>query len=136
MTQEQAASHLGISRPTLIAIEKGKRAATPQDIVTLSGFDGVTADETVRSRNDVVSFQPHLRVAAQRLKIDEARIVDPIREFQRLVDDYKELEDLVGDPLPLNFPPLVVLKAGIDPRVAAEDVADRERRRLGLGDEP
>ena len=33
LTQAQAAIELGVSRPLLIAIEKGTRAATPEELV-------------------------------------------------------------------------------------------------------
>jgi len=136
VTQQDAALHLQVSRPTLIAIEKGDRAAKPEEIVSLAALYGVGVHEIVRERVDAMDFRPHLRSAAQRLAIEPAELEGAIREFQQLAEDYKELEDLAGDPLPRDYPPVVQLGSGIRPRVLAEAAADRERSRLGLGDEP
>ena len=40
MTQEAAAGHLGLSRPTFIAIEKGDRAAKRVEIIKLAALYG------------------------------------------------------------------------------------------------
>lgn len=136
ITQEQAAQHLSCSRPTLIAIEKGERAASPEEIASLSGFYGVSVHEIVRPRQDAVQFRPHLRAAAEGLRVDSSEMEDAIGEFQRLAQNYHELEEITKAPLQRNYPAIVDLKSGIDPRVLAEDIADRERRRLGIGDEP
>ena len=36
LTQEEAANHLGVSRPTFIAIEKGTRRPRPDELVKLA----------------------------------------------------------------------------------------------------
>jgi len=38
--QEDAAEHIGVSRPTFIALEKGERAAKPAEIINLAALYG------------------------------------------------------------------------------------------------
>ena len=49
ITQEVAAEHLGISRPTFIAIEKGERAAKDAEIVKLAALYGQPVHRFVRT---------------------------------------------------------------------------------------
>jgi DNA-binding XRE family transcriptional regulator len=48
--QSSAAAKLGLSRPTFIAIEKGRRKARPGEIIALAGFYGVQVCEIVGSQ--------------------------------------------------------------------------------------
>ncbi len=63
-TQAEAAKHLGCSRPTLIAIEKGERPAKPPEIVKLAAYYGRQVHEVVRPDAPMVALAPHLRSAA------------------------------------------------------------------------
>lgn len=136
-TQEEVAEFLGYSRPTYIAIEKGERPAKSDEIVKLAAFFGRSVHELVRPADPIVDLQPHLRAVAGKMKGgDEPALSNAIDEFQRLAEDYLELERLMNAPLRLNFPPEVTLNLRIDPAEFAEGEALRERRRLGLGDEP
>ena len=55
-----------------------------------------------------------------------------MEEYSR---NYYELEQLANAPLPQNYPNLYVID-DMNVEYAAEDVANRERNRLGLGDAP
>jgi len=136
-TQEEVAGFLGCSRPTYIAIEKGERPAKADEIIKLAGLFGRKVHDLVRPSEPVVDLQPHLRAVAEKLKGgDEEALKSAIDEFQRLAEDYRELERTVGAPLRLNYPPEVALNARLDPAELAEGEASRERLRLGLGDQP
>ena len=134
ITQEAAAEHLGMSRPTFIAIEKGTRCAASEEVVKLAALYGRGIHELVRVGPPPVDLEPHLRAV-----LDESRSSDEvhqaIRELQRFADDYRQLEQLVGAQPLADYPPEVTL-----PRTNlaefAEDVAIRERSRLHLGDQP
>ena len=79
LTQEEAAQHLGCSRPTLIAIEKGERPAKPAEIVKLAAFYGRQVHELVRAGEPVAAdLQPHLRAVAE---------PDPVRAADRSGDE-------------------------------------------------
>lgn len=136
-TQEEVASHLGCSRPTYIAIEKGDRAAKPEEIRTLALFLGRSVHELVRPGEPVIQLQPHLRAVAEKMKeSDQRELLIGIDELQRLAEDYRELEKLMDAPLRLNYPPEVNLSTRLDVTQLAESVAIQERQRLGLGDQP
>src|SRR5687768_2499307 len=68
VTQEEAADHLGCSRPTYIGIEKGERRAKPEEILKLAAFFGRRVHEIVRPGEPVADLQPHLRAQVARMK--------------------------------------------------------------------
>lgn len=136
ISQQQAARRLGCSRPTLIAIEKGTRAARPREVMDLAGFYGRNVHDIVRPGAPAVALAPHLRASLGKEVVD-GDIQAAIGEMQGLADDYRQLEELADLPQrPANLPP----PTGIPPNVAlgdfAADSARRERQRLGLGDQP
>ncbi len=136
-TQEEVADYLGYSRPTYIAIEKGDRLAKSEEIVKLAAFLGRKVNELVRPTEPVVDLQPHLRAAVEKRKgADETALHLAIDELQRLAEDYRDLEKLMAAPSRFNFPPEVTLTSRIDAAELAEGVAQQERLRLGLGDQP
>ena len=135
VTQEQTAKHLGCSRPTYIAIEKGTRPAKGDEIIGLAAYYGRTVNELVRPGEAVADLQPHLRAVAEKMRAG-SDLNEAITELQRFADDYRELERIMDAPLSLNYPPEERLCSRSDVRTLAEDVAVRERRRLGLGDQP
>jgi Zn-dependent peptidase ImmA (M78 family)/DNA-binding XRE family transcriptional regulator len=137
-TQEEVAAFLGYSRPTYIAIEKGDRVAKSDEIVKLASFFGRKVNELVRPTAPVVGLQTHLRAAvAEKVKgEDEPALNTAIEELQSLAEDYRDLEQLLNAPLGTNYPPEVTLNPLIDPAELADTVAQQERQRLGLGDQP
>lgn len=136
-TQEEVATFLACSRPTYIAIEKGERPVKSEEIVKLAAFLGRTVHDLVRPGEPVVDLQPHLRAVAEKMKsADTDALNKAIDELQRLAEDYRELERMMGAPPRFNHPPEVMLSARLDPVEFAEGEAQRERQRLGLGDQP
>ena len=138
-TQEEVAEFLGYSRPTYIAIEKGERTAKPDEIIKLASFFGRKVNELVRPGEPVTDLQPHLRAVADKMKTGDqfqARLNAAIDQLQALAEDYLELERLMGAPHRPSYPAEVVLNLKLDPTEQAEVVANQERNRLGLGDQP
>jgi Zn-dependent peptidase ImmA (M78 family)/DNA-binding XRE family transcriptional regulator len=136
VTQEQAAKHLGCSRPTLIAIEKGERRAKSDELVQLAAFYGRTLHELVRPGVETVPLEPHLRAVIDPTSKSADEIKTAITELERFAEDYRELERILkADPINAYPPEISLPKRGslID---FAEDVAMRERNRLGLGNQP
>ncbi len=138
VTQEQASTHLGRSRPTLIAIEKGERRARPDEIVKLAAFYGRSVHELVRPGVETVALEPHLRAVVDAGSASVEEINSAITELERFAEDYRELERVLDTKPVSAFPPEVSLpkpKRGslVD---FGEDVATRERDRLGLGSQP
>ena len=138
-TQEEVAEFLGYSRPTYIAIEKGERTAKPDEIIKLASFFGRKVNELVRPGEPVTDLQPHLRAVADKMKTGDqfqAHLDTAIDQLQALAEDYLELEKLMGSPHRPSYPAEVVLNLKLDPTEQAEVVANQERNRLGLGDQP
>ena len=136
-TQEEVASHLGLSRPTYIAIEKGDRELQPEEIKKIAIFLGRRIHELARPGEPVMDLQPHLRAVAEKMKgKDDPELLAGIDELQRLAEDYRDLEVHTKSPLRFNYPPEVNLASRIDVTQLAESIAIQERNRLGLGDQP
>lgn len=134
-TQEQAADALGVARTTMVAIEKGERRLSPEELIVLAKLYGRKVSTLLRPGVPVEDFSVQLRGALPPEAPIDAELLPRIREFERLCDDYLELERLLGAPLPRHDPPPYSLE-GMDPEPFAEDVANAERNRLGLGDAP
>lgn len=136
-TQEEVAAFLGFSRPTYIAIEKGERPAKSDEIVKLAAFLGRKVHDLVRPDEPIVDLQPHLRAVAEKMRSgDVEALTKAIDEFQRLAEDYRELERIMSAPPRFNYPPEITLNARLNPAEFADAQAQRERQRLGLGDQP
>jgi Zn-dependent peptidase ImmA (M78 family)/DNA-binding XRE family transcriptional regulator len=136
VTQEEAAKHLRCSRPTLIAIEKGERRAKPEEIVKLAAYYGRRVHEIVRPGVETVALEPHLRAVVDPASASAEEINTAITELERFAEDYCELERLL-DAKPVSaYPPEVSLPRRGSLSDFGEDVAARERERLGLGNQP
>jgi Zn-dependent peptidase ImmA (M78 family)/DNA-binding XRE family transcriptional regulator len=135
VTQEDAAKHIGCSRPTFIAIEKGTRLPKAEEIVKLASLYGRKVSDIVRPGEPMGDLQPHLRAVAQQMKENDAGITEAISALQKFAEDYHRLERLLNVPLRMNYPQEVQLGRG-NVHALAEDVATQERHRLGLGDQP
>lgn len=135
-TQEEVASHLGFSRPTYLAIEKGQRQAKPEEIYELALFLGRSVHELVRPGEPVVYLAPDLRALAEQKRLSDRELLAGIDELQRLAEDYLQLESLLKAPLKPNYPPEVSITPRIEMGQLAEAIAVHERQRLGLGDQP
>lgn len=134
-TQEEAATVLGISRPTYIAIEKGLRRVSPEELVKLAMFLRRPVAELVRPTKPV-TLEPHLRAVLDHSRPDSPELIAAIIEFERFAEDYRELERLLGTPLVSNPPPEIRLPSRGGLTEFAEDTVSRERNRLQLGEQP
>ncbi len=134
-TQQDAAERLGVARTTITAIEKGERRIQPTELMQLAAFYGRTVGELLRRGEPTEAFAVQLRATLPSGLPVDTEIAPFTWEFQRLCEDYLELERLCGAPLPRRYPPQYQIE-GVAPEAAAEDVASAERNRLGLGDGP
>jgi Zn-dependent peptidase ImmA (M78 family)/DNA-binding XRE family transcriptional regulator len=134
-TQQQAADHLGVARTTLTAIEKGERRIQPSELIRLAALYGRSVGELLRRGEPVEAFAVQFRATLAPDLYEEADLIAHQGEFQRLCEDYLELERICNSPLPRRYPPPLEI-GGIAPEIAAEDAASSERNRLGLGDGP
>lgn len=133
-TQAEAAKHLGVARTTLTAMEAGEREVQPGELAKLAGLYGRSIGELVQREEPAEPFSVQLR-STLRPGMDPESLRESIFEFQRLCEDYLSLEQFVGAPLGPRYsqPYDIDLEK---PERSAEDIANRERQRLGLGDGP
>lgn len=135
MTQQQAAEHLGVARTTITAIEKGERRVQPSELTRFAAYYGRSIGELVRPRERIEPFAVQLRATLASDVSTEEEIEPYVFEFERLCEDYLELERICGAPLARAYPPVYSIEQ-TSAESAAEDVATAERNRLGLGDGP
>src|SRR5579863_1276988 len=135
LTQETAAEQLGVARTTLVALEKGERRVHPPELIQLAGLYHRSVNELLRPGAPVSPFAIQLRATLTTDQAIAQALDAPTWTFQKLCEDYFELERLCGAPLPRNYPSERTTSA-TPPETAGEGLAVRERLRLGLGDGP
>ncbi|MCP2335247.1 helix-turn-helix domain-containing protein [Actinomadura rupiterrae] len=134
VTQQQAATALGVSRPLLVAMEKGSRKVRPEELVTLASLYRREVSDLLRPQPPVEGIGAQFRLALPS-RVDEEKLHDAIAEIERLADDFLDLARRSRVDLPRRYPTEFRLTES-DLAPAAEDLALEERRRLGLGDGP
>jgi Zn-dependent peptidase ImmA (M78 family)/transcriptional regulator with XRE-family HTH domain len=133
LTQQQAANELGVARTTITAMEKGERRPRATELVTLARLYGRPIGEFVRPES---VFQPNFIVQFRAVKgVDQAGGMPDIQRFGELCRWYVELEEQLGAPLPRHYPGVYDI-SNTPPERVAEEAANSERNRLGLGDGP
>jgi len=132
-TQQELADHLGMSRTTIVAIEKGERRLKPAELVRTASLLGRNVSDLLQRGAPAEGFGVQLRATLP--SSPAPALLSHIGELQRLCEDYIRLEEQCQAPLRRRYPPEYEIQ-GSDPELAAEDVAASERRRLDLGDGP
>jgi Zn-dependent peptidase ImmA (M78 family)/transcriptional regulator with XRE-family HTH domain len=132
VTQESAAAHLDMSRPTFIAIEKGTRRPRPEQLVKLAALYKSSLNSLLRQETQPPQLQPHLRSVLSSNADDQVELEAAIAKLSAFVDDYISLERKLNARPVNNFPPLIRVPAGPIERFA-EHCAQEERARLNLG---
>jgi Zn-dependent peptidase ImmA (M78 family)/transcriptional regulator with XRE-family HTH domain len=132
VTQETAALHLGMSRPTFISMEKGMRRPKAEELAKLASLFKVQLNSLLRQEPKSQALRPHLRIALD-AAMDGAKEVEAAASIlEDYIDDYRQLERLIGAHPTTNFPPVVRQPPGSIERFA-EHCAQEERARLDLG---
>ena len=133
-SQETVAERLGVARTTIVAIEAGQRQLQPHELVALAEMYDEPLESLLRRNPEPRPLAAQFRTAAGRMP-EQGELREAARELQRLGEDYLELEGLLGLTNGASDPPAHSLHRG-DPAVQGEQLAEEERRRLGLGDGP
>ena len=127
--QNDAAQFIGVSRPTLISIEKGDRSARIQELQVLARHYGVSANALLRREAIHTDLVPRFR----RMRETEDKYkAEAIRHFNELIRAEVELENLLGIRRRRNYPPERGIIEG-DILTLAEKHAHELRDWLGLG---
>lgn len=132
VTQDSAAAHLAMSRPTYIAIEKGTRRPRPDELMKLAGFFRTSVSALLRQEVPPPKLQPHLRSVLGSNPEDQDELETAVAKLTGFVDDYLFLEKKMDAKPVTNFPPRI--RAPVAPvERFAEHCAQEERARLNLG---
>jgi len=131
MTQENAASELGMSRTTLVAIEAGKRPVSSSEVRRIAELFKVAEGELLDADAPSLDMPVEFRSSATAVESDDEVIVASI--LNRLASSVIQLEQLVGFTQPLLDIPEVVISRDESIEQQAEDAALVLRARLGLG---
>lgn len=135
LTQEDAAGYIGVGRTTMVAIEKGTRSVSPEEIITLARAYGREVSDLIRDRPHIAHFQVQYRGPREATEEERKQIQAYEHQFEDLCKDYVELEEILGVSAERDYPQEYRVN-GVPPRQAAEEVAQKERNRLGLGTGP
>ncbi|MGB9992352.1 ImmA/IrrE family metallo-endopeptidase [Massilia sp. SM-13] len=131
MTQESAASELGMSRTTLVAIEAGKRAVSSAELRRIAELFKVSEGELLDVEIPAIEMPVEFRSSAM---LPESKDEVAVASFlNRLVGSMLQLEQLVGFAQPSLDIPEVVISRDEPLEQQAEDAALALRARLGLG---
>lgn len=132
VTQDTAAAHLNMSRPTFIAIEKAARRPRPEELVKLATLYKSSVNSLLRQETQPPKLQPHLRSIFNSNPDDQGELEMAIAKLTGYVDDYLFLEKKLDAQPVTNFPPRIRAPVGPVERFA-EHCAQEERARLNLG---
>lgn len=134
LTQAQVAAELGVSRPTLISMEKGTRAVTSAELVKLAELYGQEVATLLRPTTPPASIRARFRTGLM-TSARENDLDDAVDELERFADNYIDLLRRSSFRLP-GRQPAVRATDYFGPEQAGEALATEERNRLGLGDGP
>ncbi|MGH3300990.1 MAG: helix-turn-helix domain-containing protein [Streptosporangiaceae bacterium] len=134
LTQARAAAELGVSRPLLIAIEKGTREASPQELVRLADVYQVNLSRLLRPEPPPAAIGARFRAVLRADQRDTSELKSAVDELERRADDYLDLLRIADVEPPGRPEPVRDIRVADSRR--AEDLATEERNRLGLGDGP
>lgn len=139
LTQAELAAKVGLARTTLVAIEKGERRPTDDELVQLANALAVPLHELLRERVSTGHVSPRFRMARTSAAAAEQEAV--VAELERLGRHYVELERLNGlsrVPSPLESLQSYRARADerTDMRTLGADAARAVRSALGVGDAP
>ena len=141
LTQEAVADRLGFVRTTVVAIEKGERRVTADELLAFARRYGRNVSELMKQSAFTEALTPQFRAALSNSHLEtpfpEDQLFQVCHELEARAEDYLELERICKAPLPQDYPKEYPLEdSRISPEQFAEDVAQEERNRLGLGDAP
>lgn len=136
LTQEKVAERLKVARTTITAIEKGERQVQPAELLQLAALFGRSVGDFLRPVQASEPFIVQLRANLAPHEDMDSSIDPSTLELQELSEKYRELEDICGAPMPQHYPEEYRYSSAVSPELFGEDLAVKERLRLGLGDGP
>ena len=141
LTQAEVGEQLVVARTTVVAIEKGERRPSNDELIKLADIFGVTVNDLLREGSVRVEVSPRFRMSGS--KHNTLPIQKAVERLRVLGGRYVELERM--QDLQRARPPLETLQTyridpsasgRLDPKLEGEDAARTVRGMLGLGEEP
>ncbi len=130
--QDEAAKVIGMSRPTLVSIEKGDRRVRIQELQALANHYGVSVNALLRREAVHTDLVPRFRRLRE---TEDEHTGEAVQLLNDLVRAEVELENILGIERPKNYPPERGINTG-DVVELAEKHAQELRDWLGLGSGP
>lgn len=130
--QDEAAKVIGMSRPTLVSIEKGDRRVRIQELQALANHYGVSVNALLRREAVHTDLVPRFRRLRE---TEDEHTGEAVQLLNDLVRAEVELENILGIERPKNYPPERGINTG-DVVELAEQHAQELRDWLGLGSGP
>ena len=130
--QDSAAQVIGVSRPTLVSIEKGTRRVRIQELQRLAHYYGTSVNALLRREavhTDLVARFRKLR------ETEDCHRAEAVRLLNELVKAEVELENVLGIAPQKTYPPERGINTG-NVIALAEEHAQGLRNWLGLGPGP
>ena len=131
MTQEAAATSLGMARTTIVAIEAGKRQVAIEELRAMARLYDASEVDLINGVRPLIDMAVQFRSSAPRKGVDEEAQVASM--LNRLANSVLQLEALVGMSAPKMDVPAIQLVRDEPVEQQAEDAALALRSRLGLG---
>ena len=129
MTQANAARELGVSRPTLIAIEKGTRQIKPDEIDALAECYGTSVNRLMAE--DAIHLDLHARFRSLGRKRTDA--IRAVSLLNKLASATLELENLLGVRcVQVTLPEQPILSGSIKRQAVAAALTTRQLAGIGL----
>jgi Zn-dependent peptidase ImmA (M78 family)/transcriptional regulator with XRE-family HTH domain len=131
LTQEAAASKLGIARTTLVAIEAGKRGISSRELRLFAELYDMAESDLLDEGEAPLELDAQFRSSpSAKGAADEVMVANMLN---RLANSSLQIEALLGHPhRPVDLPTVEIPKTGSLER-HAEDVALNLRSRFGIG---
>jgi Zn-dependent peptidase ImmA (M78 family)/transcriptional regulator with XRE-family HTH domain len=138
LTQEQAAQAVGMARTALVHIESGKRSLSTLELLELAKVYQRSVAAFFAEEDDPLDRGEERFLVMHRLPVELTSDPEVSRQVLRCVELCSigvELETTLGMQEPRNLPlyELRALSRPFDATRQGEQVAEEERRRLGLG---
>lgn len=130
--QDDAAQVIGMSRPTLVSIEKGARRVRIQELQTLAHHYGISVNALLRREAVHTDLVPRFRKLRE---TEDKYTAEAIQLFNNLIKADVELENVLGIERRRHYPPEHGINEG-DVIALAERHAQDLRDWLGLGPGP
>jgi Zn-dependent peptidase ImmA (M78 family)/DNA-binding XRE family transcriptional regulator len=130
LTQDAAAASLGMSRTTLVAIEKGQRSVRAEELLAFARLYGVSAGKL--SSPDAIHVDLSAKFRRAEGREASKAVTEALSLLNRLTTGAVQLERLLGQELRTDYPPPIRINPQ-NVNQQAEDAANNLRTRLGVG---